>query len=123
MNQQLNYEPTNQAILRRPDDITDEGAFRLAEAILKSAYKDYTEALKTIMKYRNEEHIRGYEFLKLQYAYKQKKECEGFYKSNWFVTLTLGKTLPGEEVIKKIQKTIGYIDLVESKVISHACAK
>lgn len=111
MNQQLNYEQTNQAPIRVVDEITDEGAMRLAAEIVKRAREDYHKALKTIMQYRRKDRLTGKEFLKLQYAHKQKKSCEAFYKSDWFITLTLGMALPGTEVIEKLKKMVGYKEI------------
>lgn len=90
--------------------MTDEGAIRLASAILSSTCRDYIACLEEIRNLRHKPKKSKAEYLKLEKAFKTKTECEIFYKSNWFVTLTLGRSKPGQEVIKDIQKMANYVE-------------
>jgi len=88
----------------------DEGAVRLAAAILSSTYREYVSALKTIMELRKKSRKTKTDQRLLSYANKTKIECEMFYQSRRFEIYTLGKSKPGNEVIKDIHRIIGYVE-------------
>lgn len=64
-----------------------DGYYLLAEAIILKAVKDYRKALKY--------DARGV-----------KRECERFFRSNWFKTLT---TIDGENLIRKLRAEVKAI--------------
>lgn len=66
--------------------------FRLANAIVLLAAKDYAHALKALRSnFRNRE------------ALAWKKECEHFFRSGWFEILT---NLDAEALMESIQKEV-----------------
>jgi len=108
-NNETNHAPIT-SLLRKT--ITEEGAFRLAAAILESAYKDYVRSLKQVMfwwKKKCEDHKYETEWKR---AIRTKNHEESFYYSQRFEILTLGKSMPGKDVINKIQKMNGYYSTV-----------
>ena len=114
--------------MRERKPITTEGAFRLAREILLDAYRSYVSSLKLIMKNRKEAEkierkVRKYdnqltktkptdeELIKLYNYYEvvqEKSSIELFYNSRLYEIITLGKGIPGNEIIERIQKKVGY---------------
>lgn len=93
-----------------PDEISDNGAFLLAGAILSTAYCDYVDALTTLKELTAKSNLTLEEQKKYVDAQKEKGEIEFFYKSESYVSYTLGKGLPGEEVIQRIKDKVGFVD-------------
>ncbi len=97
----------------RPQEssLSDEGVMRLVSAILSATYHDYVRSLKTIMSFNKKTSRKTKtDYRNYDNALKTKLECEIFYKSKLFITYTLGKSKPGEEVIKDIQNKIGFVE-------------
>lgn len=92
--------------------ITEEGAFRLAAAILESAYKDYVRALNKVKTLWEQKCKNN----KLEKEWKNaiaiKNREENFYYSRLFEILTLGKSMPGRDVVRKIQKMNKYFSTI-----------
>lgn len=72
--------------------MTENGIENLAHAIILQAVKDYRKALK---------------ILKRQPRHKESKEmvadCEGFFLSKWFTTLT---NIDGKVLMEKLKKEV-----------------
>lgn len=100
----LSIQQQKQQTPRTTRPITEEGALRLAEGILRETHDKYVRSLKIIMKAR-ESNLTG---PVANTAYQTKLECELFYKSRLFIICTLGKSIPGEEVIATIQEEVGF---------------
>jgi len=64
----------------------------LANAIVLSAVRDYRKALKRLKLYPWDSHARGV-----------KRECERFFRSGWFATLT---SVDGEVLLEKLQAEV-----------------
>lgn len=65
---------------------------RLANAIIVQAAKDYTKALRRLKKFPHDKDA--------QYV---KQDCERFFCSGWFQTLT---SLDGEVLIEKLHREV-----------------
>ena len=65
---------------------------RLANAIIVQAAKDYTKALRRLKKYPWDKDAESV-----------KKDCERFFRSSWFQTLT---SLDGEVLIEKLHREV-----------------
>ena len=64
----------------------------LANAIVMQAVKDYRKALKNLRKNRNNKD-----------AMSDAMECEGFFRSSWFRTLT---SVDGDFLIDKLREEV-----------------
>ena len=95
-------------LIYKNDSITLDGAIRLAEGILRGAYKDYERVLKRIMAYESLKRKSIEETNEYISLLKEKKRCEDFYRSEWFEILSLGMVEPNY-VIERIQKKVGFI--------------
>lgn len=86
--------------------MTDEGALKLAEEVLRQAFSDYVNALVYIKTCDNkgEKNLTKKEKRKLNEALVVKQECEDFYRSELFDIYTLGQGVDGESVIKIAQE-------------------
>lgn len=85
--------------------MTDEGALRLAEEVLRQAFTDYVDALVTISELEvRADALTSREKKRLAEALRTKKECEDFYRSELFDIYTLGQGVDGESVIKIAQE-------------------
>lgn len=76
--------------IKSPQDLDIYGCQELAIAVAKLAARDWREAVKREKKSGRASHIR--------------KECERFFKSEWFRTLT---GADGKYVLAKLQKEEG----------------
>lgn len=92
----------------KEDELTIEGCFRFSEAILKLTYEDYVSSLKTIKRINSKGRQSKKDRRDLLAAYKMKYECEDYYLSPLYQLNTLGKGLPGEDVIKEIQRRVNF---------------
>ena len=64
----------------------------LANAVVIQAAKDYTKALKTLRKYPRDKD-----------AGSVKNDCERFFRSSWYKTLT---SVDGEFLMRTLQKEV-----------------
>lgn len=116
--------------------LTDEKAIKLACCVLERTWIDYTEALKTIMEFREEyftvavpkrekqrEFFRNHNMTKqprlvdqrdkyvirmYEEAVYTKHNCEAFYRGDRYQVYTCAKGLPPEEVIARAKKETNY---------------
>ena len=72
--------------------MTENGIENLAHAIILQAVKDYRKALKILR--RNPRHKESKEMI---------ADCEGFFLSKWFTTLT---NIDGKVLIEKLKKEV-----------------
>lgn len=72
--------------------MTENGIENLAHAIILQAVKDYRKALKILK--RNPRHKESKEMV---------ADCEGFFLSKWFTTLT---NIDGKVLMKKLKKEV-----------------
>ena len=72
--------------------ITENGIENLAHAIILQAVKDYRKALKILK--RNPRHKESKEMV---------ADCEGFFLSKWFTTLT---NIDGKVLMEKLKKEV-----------------
>lgn len=72
--------------------MTENGIENLAHAIILQAVKDYRKALKILK--RNPRHKESKEMV---------ADCEGFFLSKWFTTLT---NLDGKVLMEKLKKEV-----------------
>ena len=72
--------------------MTDDGAQRLAQAIIVAAAKDYRTALKQLKK--NPKNTA---------AMSMAMECERFFRSSWYQHLT---SVDGEYLINKLRQEV-----------------
>lgn len=93
--------------IQSADQINNQAAMNLVYDVLKTAYEDYTSALRLVKRMNKLKKENGSltekEKKRLSEAKETIKECEEFYKSDTFKAYTLGKSIPGKEVIKKIK--------------------
>ena len=65
---------------------------RLANAIIVQAAKDYAKALRRLKKFPHDKDAESV-----------RKDCERFFRSGWFQTLT---SLDGEMLIEKLHREV-----------------
>lgn len=119
--------------------LRDRDAYKLIAAVLEHTWNEYLEALKNIMKYReqyftisspkrdeqkvrlanrkNQDRHRSVtpKDKRVIYIYeeavRQKIEIEEFYRSDRFQIYTLGKANPPDDIIKIAKRAVGYKDV------------
>lgn len=73
--------------------MSDEAALRLAAGILDITCKDYIRAIKGLYRYRNKTNLTSHQYNKYIEYYRDKKDIEKFYGSDWFRILTKNRCL------------------------------
>jgi len=102
----INKSMENYTRIQSADEIDNIAALKLIEELLKRTHSEYVKALKIEKKLKNKKDLNSKDKTKLENAQETIKECEEFYLSDRFQIFTLGKSLPGQEVIEKIRKQV-----------------